>query len=65
MLGLGLKELTETKTEVSESAQKLLEERVKAKADKNFQRADEIRDELKALGFKVIDSKDGALLEKI
>lgn len=44
---------------------KLLEERQTAREEKNYARADEIRDELTAKGYKIIDSKDGAYLEKM
>ncbi|MEM6781556.1 MAG: cysteine--tRNA ligase [Pseudomonadota bacterium] len=39
--------------------EKLLEERTQAKADKNFARADEIRNELKAQGIEIEDTPDG------
>ncbi|NDV67100.1 cysteine--tRNA ligase [Bacteroides sp. 224] len=37
----------------------LLEQRIKAKADKDWATADKIRNELTALGFEVKDTKDG------
>jgi len=40
----------------------LLAEREKARADRDFARADEIRDKLAALGWEVRDSADGAKL---
>lgn len=40
-------------------------ERAAAKAAKNFARADEIRDELRALGVALHDTKDGVSWEKI
>ena len=43
----------------------LLEERTQAKADKNWARADEIRDEIAAQGYEIIDTPDGAQLKKI
>ncbi len=39
--------------------QALLEERTAAKAEKNFARADEIRDELAAQGIEIIDTPEG------
>ncbi len=41
----------------------LVAERTQAKADKNWGRADEIRDELAAMQIKVIDTPDGAKWE--
>lgn len=48
-----------------EEATALLEERNKARADKDFARADEIRDELAGLGWEVRDSPEGASLVPI
>jgi cysteinyl-tRNA synthetase len=65
MLALvGLSTLTppDTGAEADDEAEKLLEERQAARADKDFERADEIRDELARLGWEVRDSADGAKL---
>ncbi|MBY0518689.1 MAG: cysteine--tRNA ligase [Bacteriovoracaceae bacterium] len=43
----------------------LIEERKKAKSDKNWKRADEIRDELKAKNIVLIDNKDGSIAWKM
>ncbi|MBK5231789.1 MAG: cysteine--tRNA ligase [Thermoleophilia bacterium] len=43
----------------------LLEQRQKARADKDFARADEIRDQLAGLGWEVRDSPEGASLVPI
>ncbi len=43
-------------------AEKLLEEREEARAAKDFERADEIRDELAELGWEVRDAAGGARL---
>lgn len=43
----------------------LAEKRWQAKNDRDFATADQIRDELKAAGWNVLDSKDGYELEKI
>ena len=51
--------------EFPEEALALLNERSEARASKNWARADEIREQLKAMGFAVEDSKDGAKLKKI
>lgn len=62
ILGLGfanLKEETKTETEVPIKIQNLLEERKTARLNKNFQRSDEIRDEMFSLGYEVKDSPNG------
>ena len=57
---LGLK-LEEKKGSSEDEAQveALLAERTQARKDKNWKRSDEIRDQLKALGVAIEDSKDG------
>jgi len=65
MLALvGLSSLTQPDkgAEVDEGAEKLLGERQAARAAKEFQRADEIRDRLAELGWEVRDSAEGAKL---
>lgn len=65
VLSLGLKEFTEVKTEVPAEVMELVTKRQEAKASKNYKEADKLRDEITALGYKVVDSKDGAKVEKI
>ena len=43
----------------SEKIEALLQERVQARADKNFGRSDEIRDELIAMGIEIEDTPEG------
>ena len=60
---LGLKEETANNEAREEAYGKvvdmLLEQRMKAKANKDWATSDKIRDELAALGFEVKDTKDG------
>lgn len=53
--------------DASESAtiDALVAERTQAKADKNWARADEIRDELQAQGITITDTADGATWKKV
>ncbi len=65
MLGLvGLSSLTQPDegAEADDEAATLLEEREQARAAKDFQRADEIRDRLAELGWEVRDGAEGAKL---
>jgi len=48
--------------EADDAAEKLLEERQAARAERDFERADEIRERLAELGWEVRDSADGAKL---
>ena len=60
---LGLKEENNSNEEREAAFGKvvdmLLEERIKAKASKDWATSDKIRDELTALGFAIKDTKDG------
>ena len=65
MLALvGLSSLTQPDegAEADDEAQKLFEERLEARAVKDFARADEIRDKLAELGWEVRDGAEGAKL---
>jgi len=65
MLGLvGLSTLTQPDegAETDEAALNLMAEREQARADKDFQRADEIRDRLAEMGWTIRDSADGPSL---
>ena len=42
----------------------LLAERNEAKLQKNYKESDRIRDELDAIGYKIIDEKNGSRVEK-
>ena len=61
MLGvLGLENLLETPApEVDAEARELLEQRERARADRDFEDADRLRDELVARGWDVRDGPDG------
>ena len=51
--------------EFPKEAVALLNERAEARKAKNWARADQIREELKAMGFAVEDSKEGAKLKRL
>ena len=59
---LGLENLLEADEEAPPEAQRLLEEREAARADKDFAAADAKRDELAALGWTVRDTPEGPKL---
>lgn len=63
VLGLGEKVVKED--DFPARAKELLEERTVARKEKNWKRADEIRDELAALGLSVEDTKEGPRLKKL
>ena len=63
ILGLDLENIDQ-KQDLPEEVKKLAEERWKAKLNKDYARADNIRKELETLGYRVNDSKDGYELVK-
>jgi cysteinyl-tRNA synthetase len=59
---LGLESLAEAEEGADAEAEALLAERVEARAAKDFDRADAIRDRLADLGWEVRDAEGGARL---
>jgi cysteinyl-tRNA synthetase len=59
---VGLETLAEAESAVDSEAETLLAEREEARADKDFARADEIRERLAELGWEVRDGVEGAKL---
>ncbi len=60
----GLDLLKKEKIEIPQQIKKLVEQREKARKEKNFELADEIREKIKKLGFYVDDTEEGARLRK-
>ncbi len=61
---LGLNLLEREKIEVPEEIRKMIGEREKARSEKNWERADELRDKIKEKGFVLKDGKRGTEVEK-
>jgi cysteinyl-tRNA synthetase len=59
---LGLESLLRPAEEIEPEAERLMEERERARAESDFQRADRIRDELASRGYEVRDTPDGPRL---
>lgn len=62
VLGLSLDKQTE---EIPAEIQALAEERWQAKKDRNFAKADELRAKLSALGYNILDTREGYQIQKI
>lgn len=60
---LGIME--EEREDLSEDIEKLIEERNAARKEKNFKRADEIRDELREMGIEIEDTRSGTTWKRI
>jgi cysteinyl-tRNA synthetase len=57
ILGLALQPLPEKIVEVTPEIKKLLQEREQARSNKDWQKADQLREQLQALGYNVQDQK--------
>ncbi|MFK7742715.1 MAG: cysteine--tRNA ligase [Planctomycetota bacterium] len=65
VLGIfGDEPVADTASEAPSELLKLLDERKAAKAGKDWARADAIRDEVQAAGWKIVDTPEGARLER-
>jgi cysteinyl-tRNA synthetase len=62
LYALGLENLLEEEEGADPEAQRLLDERERARAERDFETADAKRDELAALGFDVRDTSEGPRL---
>ena len=64
MTGLLQQDAAQEVTEISPEIQALIDERQAARKEKNFVRADEIRDQLKAMGITLKDTPQGVQVIK-
>lgn len=65
VFGLKLNELDiEEKIEIPNEITQLVEKRMQAKKDKNYELADNIRNEITSLGYIIEDTKDGVNIKK-
>ncbi|MFA6463944.1 MAG: cysteine--tRNA ligase [Candidatus Paceibacterota bacterium] len=65
VLGFELSEVKKTEIEIPAEIQKLLDERKIAKENKDWAKADEIREKIKRLGYEIIDSSSDQKLKII
>ena len=65
ILGLNLDaEIIENKQEFPEDIKEIIEQREKARKEKNWAESDRLRDELQARGYSVKDTKNGMEINK-
>ena len=64
IFGLNLKKLKEEKTKLPAEIKKLAEERLKARHNKDWKKADELREKIKESGYIVGDTKEGYEITK-
>ena len=65
VLGLDLDKNEEDNIELPEKIKKIIEQREKARIEKNWTLSDELRDKLKELGYNVKDTKEGMKIEAL
>ncbi len=65
VLGIKIDELEENNEEIPEEIMSLVEKRIQARKDKNWELSDKIRDEINKKGYKIKDLKDEMIVEKI
>ena len=65
ILGLDIDKIEEEKQELPEEVLKIIEERKQARANKDWNLSDELRDKLIDMGYSVKDTKDGMEVNKI
>ena len=65
VLSLSLLETETIDAELKEKVLSLIEERTKAKKEKDYERADQIRETLKEMGIMIKDTREGTTFEKI
>ena len=64
VFGLNLENLS-TEEEVPAHILELLEQRQKARKEKNWAESDRLRDEIKSQGYEILDTREGARAKKI
>ena len=57
--------ILEEKTEVPKEVKELAEKREQARKNKDFKMSDQLRDEIKSLGYYTDDTKEGYVIKKI
>jgi len=64
VLGLNLGKLKKEKTKIPVEVKRLAEQRLTARQNKDWKKADELREKIKELGYAVGDTKDGYEIKK-
>jgi len=64
VLGLDLAKVKKTKIKIPSKVQELVEKREKARQGKDWQRSDDLRDEISELGYLIEDTESGPIVKK-
>ncbi len=65
ILGLGLKDVKEEIVVIPEEVQALVDQRLEAKAAKEWAKADELRVIVEEMGYSLKDTSEGTIVTKI
>lgn len=65
VLGFGLKDIQKEEDVIPDEIKKLVDERQSARESGNYGESDRLRDLISSKGYKVLDTSDGQLVEKI
>ena len=65
VLGLGLAEFVAKKIDVPENVMELVSQREEARKNSDYHKSDQLRKQIKDLGFEVLDTLDGSKVNKI
>ena len=66
VLGLKIEEpIEETELKLPQEIVDLIEERKKARENKEWGKSDELRDKIKEKGYEIKDTKEGAVIKKV
>jgi Cysteinyl-tRNA synthetase len=67
VFGFGLKDIEheDEVLDVPDEVMQIAGQRMEAKNQQDYKKADDLRNQLSAMGWKVIDTKDGFKLEKL
>lgn len=64
VLGLGIENWKPSIDSIPEDVQKLIDQRIAARSQKNWGESDRLRDAIQALGYSILDGKDGMKVSK-
>lgn len=65
VLGFNLENIQKEESSIPEEIQKLLDERKDARDNGRYSESDKLRDEISSLGYKVLDTPEGQVVERI
>lgn len=65
VLGLGIAQMKTQNEEIPSEIAQLLEQRIQARKEKDWKKADILRDQIKKMGYEILDGKEGIKVKKL